>query len=207
MINEFLEGDLLSGDGRAYGLELYLRKIRGRFNGWISYTLGKSELKIDGVNYGTDMVERKGDWYPNRFDQRHNLKVTTNYQFNGRITFSGVFSYLSGTPTTFPNDRFSQQGYLIPLLKNERGNVRISDYHRLDISITWDNVYFGKKGRKNKDYFVFSIYNAYNRRNPFSIMFSQGSDRQPIDAPVETMASQISIIGSIVPAFSYIFKF
>jgi len=207
LINEFLEGDLLSGDGRAYGLELYLRKTRGRFNGWISYTLGKSELKIDGVNYGTDMAERKGQWYPNRFDQRHNLKITSNYQINDRITLSGVFSYLSGTPTTFPNDRFSQQGYVIPLLKNERGNVRIPDYHRLDVSITWDNVYFGKKGRKNTDYFVFSVYNLYNRRNPFAITFSQGSDRQPINEPVKTMASQISIIGSFVPAFSYNFKF
>ena len=93
------------------------------------------------------------------------------------------------------------------MLKNERGNVRIPDYHRLDLSVTWDNVYFGKKGRKNTDYFVFSVYNAYNRRNPFAIMFSQGSDRQPSDEPVETMASQISIIGSFVPAFSYNFKF
>jgi hypothetical protein len=77
----------------------------------------------------------------------------------------------------------------------------------LDVSVTWDNVYFGKKGRKNTDYFVFSVYNVYNRRNPFAIMFSQGSDRQPIDELVETMASQISIIGSFVPAFSYNFKF
>ena len=120
LLNEFLEGDLMSGAGRAYGLELYIRKTKGRFNGWISYTLGKSELLVDGINYGNDLQNRKGQWYPSRFDQRHNLKITTNYQINNRLTLSGIFSYLSGTPTTFPNDRFSQQGYVIPLLKNER---------------------------------------------------------------------------------------
>ena len=207
LLNEFLEGDLMSGAGRAYGLELYIRKTKGRFNGWISYTLGKSELLVDGINYGNDLQNRKGQWYPSRFDQRHNLKITTNYQINNRLTLSGIFSYLSGTPTTFPNDRFSQQGYVIPLLKNERGNVRIPDYHRLDISITLDNVWFGKKNKKNSDYFVFSVYNVYNRKNPFAIYFSQGAERQPIDQPLQTSASQVSIIGSFVPAFSYNFKF
>ncbi|MDZ7604005.1 MAG: TonB-dependent receptor plug domain-containing protein [Cyclobacteriaceae bacterium] len=106
LINQFLEADLLSGIGRAMGLEFYLKKNTGKLNGWISYTLGKSELQVDGIN--------NSEWYPARFDQRHNLKVIGYYELNDRWTLSANFTWLSGTPTTFPTDRFTQQGYLIP---------------------------------------------------------------------------------------------
>ncbi len=206
-INEFLEGELLSGLGRAYGLELYVKKSSGRLNGWVSYTLGKSELKVDGINYGNDIELRRGNWYPTRFDQRHNLKITSNYQLNKRITLGAIFTYISGTPTTFPTDRYSWQGYVIPLVENERNNVRIPDYHRLDLSFTLDNVFFKKPEKDNSDYLVISIYNLYGRRNPFSIYFAQGTDRVPTGQPVETQATQVAILGTVLPAISYNFKF
>lgn len=206
-INEFLEGELLSGIGRAYGLELYVKKSTGRLNGWISYTLGKSELKVDGINFGDDLENRKGKWYPTRFDQRHNLKITSNYQLTEDVSLGGIFTLISGTPTTFPTDRFSVQGYVIPLAENERNNVRIPAYHRFDLSLTIDNVFLNKKGRKGEDYLVISLYNLYARRNPFSIYFAQGTDRVPTGEPVETFANQVSILGTILPAVSYNFKF
>ncbi len=106
LINEFIEGDLLSGDGRAYGLELFLKKNGGVINGWISYTLARTELKVNGIN--------NGEWYPTRYDQAHNFKAVAFYEPGNRWKFSANFTLLSGTPTTFPTSRFEVQGYLIP---------------------------------------------------------------------------------------------
>lgn len=202
LINEFLEADLLSGIGRAMGLEFYLKKNTGKLNGWISYTLGKSELKVDGIN--------SSRWYPARFDQRHNLKVVGYYEINPRWTLSANFTYLSGTPTTFPTDRFTQQEYLVPYNAfDSRNNVRIPNFHRLDISATLNGRKYRKNGklRKNSDYWVFGFYNIYARKNPFSIYFSQGTERPVSGQPIETFATQVSIIGTIIPAISYNFNF
>ena len=202
LINEFLEADLLSGVGRAMGLEFYLKKNTGKLNGWISYTLGKSELKVEGIN--------NFEWYPARFDQRHNLKVVGFYDVSPRWKLSANFTYLSGTPTTFPTDRFTQQEYLIPYNAfNSRNNVRIPDFHRLDISATFYGKKYRKNGkvRKNRDYWVFGLYNLYARRNPFSIYFSQGTERPVTGQPIETFATRVSIVGTIIPAISYNFNF
>ncbi|MDZ7604006.1 MAG: hypothetical protein U5K79_00125 [Cyclobacteriaceae bacterium] len=86
---------------------------------------------------------------------------------------------------------------------------RVPDFHRLDISATLNGKKYKRNGdrRKNEDYFVFGFYNVYARRNPFSIYFSQGSDRPPAGAPIDSFATQVSIIGTIIPAISYNFKF
>ncbi len=202
LINEYLEADLLSGDGRAMGLEFYLKKNTGKLNGWISYTLGNTKLLVDGIN--------NSEWYPTRFDQRHNLKVVGYYELNPRWTFSANFTYLSGTPTTFSTDRFTQQDYLIPYnYLNSRNNIRIPDFHRLDISATLNGKRYKKNGklRKNEDYWVFGLYNVYAQKNPFSIYFSQGTERPMTGQPIETFATQVSIVGTIIPAISYNFKF
>ena len=207
-VNKYLESQLLSGKGRAYGLELYAKKNQGKLTGWMSYTLGWTELKVDGINYGGDKKDRKGDWYPTRYDQRHNIKLAAFYELNERITFSANFSYISGTPTTFPTDRITVGGYVIPYINNnERNNYRIPDYHRLDLGMTINNIWRGKKGRSGEDNIAISVYNAYGRQNPFSIYFSQEKGRIPMGQPVETNATQLSIIGSVVPAIAYNFKF
>ncbi|MBS0000863.1 MAG: carboxypeptidase-like regulatory domain-containing protein [Cyclobacteriaceae bacterium] len=202
LINEYLEGDLLSGIGRAYGAEFYFKKNTGKFNGWISYTIGKTELKVDGIN--------NGEWYPTRFDQLHNLKIAAFYDINPRWTLSANFIYLSGTPTTFPTSRYNIQEYLVPYIGSyARNNIRIPDYHRLDISATLYGKKYKKNGerRKNEDYWVFGVYNLYARRNPFSIYFSNGVDRPVPGEPISTTATRVSVIGTIIPAVSYNFKF
>lgn len=202
LINEYLEGELLIGRGRAYGLELYLQKKEGRFNGWVSYTLGKTELQVDGIN--------KGEWYATRYDQRHNLKVTGFYDINKRWSASANFTFVSGTPATFPTSRYVIQGILIPYNANEsRGNVRLSPYHRLDISFRLEGktVKSNGKPRKNTDYWVFGLYNVYARRNPFSIYFTQGDERVPAGSVLNSEARQLAIIGSVIPSVSYNFHF
>ena len=201
LINKYLEGDLLSGKGRAYGLETYFQKKTGRLTGWVSYTLGKTELQVEGIN--------RGQWYDTRYNQTHNLKVTGFYEMNERWSVSSNFVFTSGTPTTFPTSRFTLQGILIPYNANEsRNNVRLPDYHRLDISFRLEGRKV-KKGvaRKNSDYWVFSLYNLYARRNPFSIYFSQKDERIPTGQPIESQATQLAIIGTIIPSVSYNFKF
>lgn len=202
LINQYLEGDLLSGVGRSYGLELYAQKKKGRLNGWVSYTIGKTELKVDGIN--------QGNWYPTRFNQLHNLKAAAFYELSRRWSISANFIFTSGTPTTFPTSRYMQQGILIPYNAFEsRNNVNLPDYHRLDISFRLEGKSVKKNGkvRKNSDYWVFSLYNVYARRNPFSIYFSQTDQRTPVGQPITSQATQLSIIGTIVPSVSYNFKF
>ena len=202
LINKYLEGDLLSGKGRAYGVEFYLQKKTGRLNGWVSYTLGRTELKVDGIN--------NGSWYPTRYDQTHNVKVAAFYDINKRWSVSADFIFISGTPTTFPTSRYVIQGILIPENANgSRNNVRLPNYNRLDISFRLEGREYSRKGkeRKNRDYWVFSVYNVYARKNAFSIYFAQSNERVPAGQPIKSEATQMSLIGSFVPAISYNFKF
>jgi hypothetical protein len=201
LLNRYLEGDLLSGEGRAYGIEGYFQKKVGRLTGWVSYTLARTEMKVDGIN--------RGEWYPTRFNQTHNFKVAGFYEINKRWSFSADFVYVSGTPATFPTSRAVVQGVVLPYNANDsRGNVNLPDYHRLDISFRLE----GKKEkrghvRKNSDYWVFGIYNLYARQNPFSIYFSQTDQRVPAGQPIGSQATQLAIIGTLVPSVSYNFKF
>lgn len=197
ILNEFVEGQILEGEGRAYGAELMFKKTKGKFSGWLSYTLARSERLVDGIN--------NNEWYPSRFDQTHNLSVTTFYEINNRVTLSANFVYNTGTPTTFANSGYYQQGYFIPNNdNNQRNNVRIPDYHRLDLALTIDP----KPGnRKWKGQWVFGIYNVYSRRNPFSIYFRQSGDRVPVGQAVNTEAIRLSVIGNFIPSISYNFTF
>lgn len=198
ILNEFVEGQILEGQGRAYGMELLVQKNKGKFTGWVSYTLGRSERLVDGIN--------NDEWYPNRFDQTHNLSITTFYELGDRWSVSAVFSYNTGTPATFPTSRYTVGGYTIPhTIGGGRNNVRIPSYHRLDLSATLE----GKRNaeRRWQSNWVFSIYNVYNRSNPFGIYFRQDANRMPVGQPANTEAVRFSVIGSFIPSVAYNFKF
>jgi len=167
----------------------------------MSYTVGKTELQVTGVN--------QDDWYPTRFDQRHNLKVSGFYEINKRWSASANFVFTSGTPVTFPTSRIIVQGILIPLNSfDARNNVRLPAYHRLDFSFRLEGKTMRKgKPRKNSDYWVFGVYNAYGRKNPFSVYFSQKDIRTATGLIQEAQATQLSIVGTVIPSISYNFKF
>ncbi|HCX21259.1 MAG: hypothetical protein CMB80_06790 [Flammeovirgaceae bacterium] len=198
--NEELEGELLSGTGRAYGLELYVKKKEGKFTGWVSYTLGRSELKVDGIG--------NNDWYPTRFDQLHNLTFAAFYELNESWTFSSNLSAISGTPFTSPNGRYEIQGYVAPTV-DTRNAGRIPVTHRLDLSATWTfkKIKPNGKERKGEQSMIFTAYNAYFRKNPFTIYFRQQKDRPEEGEPIQTEAVQVSIFAAIIPGISYNFKF
>ena len=198
ILNEYLEGQILEGEGRAYGLEMLLKKTKGKFSGFASYTLARTERLVEGIN--------NNEWYPSRFDQLHNLSLTGFYELSDRMTLSANFVYNKGTPTTFYTTRFEQQGYVVPHNDgNGRNNVRIPDYHRLDLSLTIDPKTDSKSWWNGQ--WVIGIYNVYSRRNPFTIYFAQESGRIPTGTPVNTEAVRLSIVGNFIPSVSYNFKF
>ena len=193
ILNKYLEGDLLSGKGRAYGAEFFIKRNTGVVNGWISYTLAKTERQVAGIN--------NGDWYPTRFDRRHNL--TTVLLFDPpnakRWNFSATFTLASGTPATFPTNRFEFQGY-VPYVVDGRNNYRIPVYDRLDLAATLQ----GRKrpGKRKEDNWVFSVYNAYARKNAFSVYFQPSADNARV-----TQAIKYSVFATIIPSVTYNFKF
>ena len=193
LLNKYLEGDLLFGNGRAYGAEFYVKKNRGKLTGWLSYTLARTERKIEGIN--------NNGWFPARFDKTHNLSLVGLYQLNERWSFSTNFAFNTGTPASFPTNRFEWGGWALPQNVNDSRNAsRIPSYHRLDFGATLKSK--KKLFGKGQGEWVFSVYNAYNRRNPFSTYVQQNEDNN-----LQTEAVRYSIIGSVIPAVTYNFKF
>ncbi len=209
LLNPNLEGDLIQGIGRAYGLEFFLRKSKGRLTGFLSYTLSRTERRLPNTSIS------RGEWFLNRFDRPHNLSITADYALTGLWSIAANFVLQSPTPATLYTNRAELRDLpVLPTLPDERRNTFRDPkyaYHRLDLSATKKNRQ--KEGRRWESYWVFSVYNAYNRRNPFSIYFQQnpkytGPSENAGNAGVNpTQAIRYSIIGSVVPAVSYNFKF
>jgi len=195
IFNNNLETEVLSGTGRAYGLELQLSKTQGDFTGWISYTYSRTERLIQGIN--------NSEYYPANFDKPHDLSITGMYQWSDRLSFSANFVYATGQPLTFPNGRYTYSGLTVANY-GTRNQDRLPDYHRLDLSATLK----GKKRERFESQWVFSIYNAYNRLNANSILFQeQNSDASGQEvATGVTEAVRLSYFGA-VPSVSYEIKF
>lgn len=194
--NKAIEQIILNGELRSYGLELMFRKNEGRFNGWISYTLAKSQQRTPGRT-ASELGINNGNWYNSVYDKLHNIAITSAYNLNDKWSFGANFAFQTGQPVTYPNGQYQYLGITVPSygLRNEN---RLPAYHHLDISATLTprkNINRNWKGE-----WVFSIYNLYNRKNAASINFRQNADSGTNEA-VKT-----SIFG-MVPAVSYNFKF
>lgn len=193
--NEALEQIILNGQLRSYGLEVMLKKNTGRFNGWFSYTLSRSEQQTPGRT-ATEIGINNGEWYKSAFDKLHNLALTSAYDLSKKWSFGANFTLQSGQPVTFPNGQYQYQDISIPSY-GLRNKERLPVYHHLDLSATYTPKPNKKKGWQGE--WVFSIYNIYNRQNAASINFRQNDSGT-------NEAVRFSIFG-IVPAVSYNFKF
>ena len=201
--NDAIEQVILSGEARAYGLELLIRKNEGKLQGWLAYTLSKSEQRTPGRTQNFDNGRSNletginfGNWYYTPYDKTHDVSLFLSYDLNEKWSFSSNFVYQTGQPTNYPIGQFEFQGLTIPYY-GLRNKQRLPDYNRLDISATLTPR--KNKNRKIKGEWVFSIYNLYNRRNAASINFRRNDDTGANEA-VRT-----SIFG-IVPAVTYNFK-
>jgi hypothetical protein len=191
ILNKHLENEVLSGFGRAYGLELMLKKTDGKLTGWISYTLSRTERTIAGINNGESYLPYQ--------DRPHAINIVSSYQLKPRLQLAAAWTYSTGAPISLPTSSYEFNGVVVPVY-DEKNGYRLPDSHRLDLSLTLD----GKKkpGRKWDYSYNFSIYNLYARQNPFSIQVRQNADN-----PKQTEAVQTALIGSIVPAFTLNIKF
>lgn len=194
--NNAIEQVILSGKARAYGLELLVRKNQGEFQGWLAYTLSKSEQKTPGRSPGEHGINF-GEWYNTPYDKTHDFSLYVNYELNKKWNFNSNFVLQTGQPTNYPIGRFEFQNLSVPYY-GQRNKERLPTYHRIDVSATLTPK--RDQGNKFSSEWVFSIYNLYNRRNAASIGFGRNSDTGANEA-VRT-----SIFG-VVPAITYNFKF
>lgn len=185
---DIVETELLFGKGRAYGLELFLKKKFGRFNGWIGYTLSRSERKIDGIN--------KGGWYAANQDRTHDVSVVGIYNLNKKWSLSASWVFASGNPMTFPSGKYVVDGHTIYYYEG-RNQYRAPSFHRLDLGATC----ILKQTKKYTSELAFSLYNAYGRKNPYMFDF-----RQNIDNP-DISESYMIYLFSVIPSISWNFKF
>jgi len=194
--NEAIEQVILNGEMRSYGLEVMFKKNTGKFNGWISYTLSRSEQRTPGRTANETGINN-GNWYRSAYDKTHNLAITSSYKLNKKWNFGANFVLQTGQPVTYPNGQYTYQGITVPSygLRNEN-NLPL--YHHLDISATLTPKRSDNKRWKGE--WVFSVYNLYGRKNAASISFRQNQDSG------QNEAIKLSIFG-IVPAVSYNFKF
>jgi len=186
--NAPIETQLLYGIGRAYGIEWLLKKKTGRFTGWLSYTLSRTERKINGIN--------NDQWYNARQDRTHDIAIVGIYQLNKKWTLSANWVFYTGDAVTFPNGKYTADGEVYFYYTNRNG-YRMPNYHRLDLGATCQL----KKHKKFSSELAFSLYNAYGRKNAYQIDFRQGKDN-----PNTTEAVQTSLF-TFVPSISYNFKF
>lgn len=194
--NDAIEQVILNGQARAYGLELLVKKNEGSIQGWLAYTLSKSEQRTPGRT-NTEPGINNGAWYNTPYDKTHDVSLYLNYKLNEKWSFNSNFVFQTGQPTNYPIGQFEFQNLSVPYY-GQRNEQRLPAYHRIDISATLNPR--KNKGRKLKSEWVFSIYNLYNRRNAASIGFSRNGDTG-VNEAVRT-----SIFG-LVPSATYNIKF
>lgn len=190
ILNRYLEGEIRTGRALSYGAEAFIRYTDQRFSGWISYTYSKTTRYFDEINNGNP--------YPAPYDKPHDLALVGSYDLTKRISASATWIYSTGLPFTLPTGRYKIQGNIIPLYTG-RNQYRLDDYHRLDLAIT-----IKEKARAKKPWsgeWNFSVYNAYARKNPWTLNFVQDSED-----PNRTYA-EMTYLFSIIPAITYNFNF
>lgn len=187
--NPRMDEDFRFGKGRSYGLEVFVRKPEGKLTGWISYTLSKTELKINDI-------QEKG-WFVSSYDRTHDLSVVSSYNLSKRVSIAANFLLKSGRPFTSPSLRYTYDGAVLPYY-TKRNNDRMPLYNRLDLSLTWRSK---EKHRRYHTERVFSIFDVYNRVNPMTIYFKPDEDNQNI-----TYAYKQNFLG-FMPSFTWNFYF
>ena len=190
ILNPRLEGELRTGAARSMGAEIYLRYQSEPFSGWISYTLSRTTRDIPEIN--------NGDPYPAPYDKPHDVSIVMNYDPGRRMYLSANWIFSSGLPYTVPAGRYEIMGSILPIYTG-RNQYRLPAYHRLDLSL---NIR-GKQraGRRWRSEWIFSIYNAYARKNIWALNFRQDPDQSDITY------AEMTYLFSIVPAITYNFKF
>ncbi len=193
-LNRHLETELLSGKGRAYGAELYIRRLKGWWTGWISYTYSQTQVQVASQNKSESI--NAGEWYPSNYNKPHILNMVVNRRLSKGGAISFILAYNSGRPLTAIESSYIAGGAVVPIYSN-RNQYTIPDYIRFDFSFTIGNVI-----NKLDDSLVFSVYNLFGRENAYSVFYQRPASTYLIPKPY-----QLSILGSPLPSLTYNFKF
>lgn len=192
-IDQDVEDFFVFGKGRSYGAEFFIKKARGKFQGWIGYTLAWTQRKFASIN--------DNQWFAAKYDRRHDLNVVLMYEINNRWKLGATFVYASGNTTTLPVQLFFQEG-TIHQIYGPRNFYRLPSYHRLDLSVTY--TFKHKRYPKLHSDLNLSIYNAYSRQNPYFVYIDvQGN---PYTGSIKTSLKQVSLF-PILPSLTWNFKF
>jgi len=194
IMNHHIETDVLATRGKAYGVEVMLKKLSGKLNGWISYTYSRTLLQQDDPLAGETI--NKGNYYPANFDKPHNLNFVGNFKINHRFSISLNVVYSTGRPITLPIAIYdlggSQRVYY-----SDRNQYRIPDYFRTDLSMNIEGNHKIKKFKHSS--WTIGVYNLTGRKNPYSIYFTEENG--------VINGYKLSIFGTAVPSITYNFKF
>lgn len=191
VLNPEIENEIVQGRGKAYGLEMFLKKHTGKIKGSLSYTF--SRIFIQAPESVGDI---ESNWFPAKFDRPHNLNLVMDWSVNRKSKFALVFNYTSGRPITAPISSYDIGDIVVPHY-SERNVYRIPNYHRLDLAYTYKRN--AVKRKRFQDSITFSIYNIYGRRNAFSVFF-----RKNQNSPAR--AFRLSVLGSAFPSITYSFQ-
>ena len=188
-----VENSFTFGKGWSYGTELFINKVKGKFTGWIGYTLSWTWRKFPGLN--------SGDKYPAKYDRRNDMNIVAIYEKNKKWKFSATFVYGSGNAFSLP-ERFYLIGGVLTQQYSKINQYRLPSYHRIDLAA----ILTPKKShtRKLKTEWVFSVYNAYSRKNPYFVYFDQTGN--PYDGTLKVQAKKVSIF-PVIPSITWNFKF
>ena len=193
-----IEVALMTGRGRSYGLEMQLDKKIGQLTGWVAYTYSRSQLQVDLGATPEEWINL-GNWYSAAQDKPHDIAIVAAYAWKPNISFSGSFIYQTGKPYTYPEARSEFEGIIYPFALS-RNNSRTPAYHRLDLSM--DVAIPNKRENGRKGSWNFGVYNAYARKNAFSIFFEEELDDNG-DPTGQTKATQLSIFATAIPTITY----
>jgi hypothetical protein len=205
-VNDNTDNYLVFGEGWAYGVELFVKRSFGKLTGWVGYTWAKTERVFPDLN--------NGEVFPAKYDRRHDLTVVAGYKLNERWTFGSSFIYATGNTLTLPTSWYVQDQNLL-FNYGARNSTRMAPYHRLDISatlygkkyktrtdkVTGESVQVKKRYQSN---WSFSVYNVYNRANPFFLYVDNDGDF--LNGDFKISVKQVSLF-PIIPSVTWNFEF
>lgn len=194
LLNENIETELLQGKGKAYGVELLLKKKKGRLNGWLGYSYSRTLVQLDS-EFLTNQVNN-GDYFSANQDRPHDVSLISNYRLTKRYSVSFNFNYQSGRPITYPVGKYIYNGNE-QVLYSDRNKFRIPDYYRLDLGVNIEGNH--KNVKLAHSFWNISVYNVLGRNNPYSVFF--------VNENGEIKGYKSSIFSIPVPTITYNFKF
>ena len=205
-VNDNTDNLLVFGKGWSYGIELFVKRSLGKLTGWVGYTWSKTERKFADLN--------EGNPFPAKYDRRHDLSIVATYKLNDRWTFGSSFIYATGNTLTLPTSWYVQEQNLL-FNYGARNSTRMAPYHRLDLSATWydkatktkidtstgQKMEIKKKFRHN---WAFSVYNVYNRANPFFLYVDNDGDF--LTGDFKLSVKQVTLF-PVIPSVTWNFEF